>query len=259
MGIVSSKTIWKSHYSSMNDYMEASWILRLLEEKCREILKEDNSNSQLLSNFLNHFSINMKDYFLSCFSEDCDSLNQWRAYADDGKGIAIGFSSESFGVPFEVPLYSLAEPRQGLFRVFYNAEEQSKMADEIIRYIIQTKQYTNIGGIDQFCLSVKNPTFADEKEIRLAEIMDFRSTDNPDGVGLQTPHLGKHLLFRTTKYGDITPYREHHLNTIKPDYLKCIVLGPRCELNGDHLLLFLESHDINLKPEDIIFSKATYR
>ena len=34
------------------------------------------------------------DVYCFCMSELPDSLGQWRAYADDGRGVAIGFSRE---------------------------------------------------------------------------------------------------------------------------------------------------------------------
>lgn len=36
--------------------------------------------------------------FVACFSESPDDLNQWRSYAEDGRGVALGFNREKIGV-----------------------------------------------------------------------------------------------------------------------------------------------------------------
>jgi Protein of unknown function (DUF2971) len=42
--------------------------------------------------------------FVACFSERPDDLNQWRSYADDGRGVALGFDLEKISM-VKVPYY----------------------------------------------------------------------------------------------------------------------------------------------------------
>lgn len=35
-----------------------------------------------------------RSVYISCFSKESDILSQWRAYADNGKGVSIGFDLE---------------------------------------------------------------------------------------------------------------------------------------------------------------------
>lgn len=46
-------------------------------------------------NWQNRFSNGDFSNFVLCFSEDLDSLSQWRGYADNGKGCCIGFSKQA--------------------------------------------------------------------------------------------------------------------------------------------------------------------
>jgi hypothetical protein len=50
-------------------------------------------------------------FFIASFSQNPDDLHQWRSYADDGRGVAIGFSAKLFQ-----PLESKhVDPRRNTF------------------------------------------------------------------------------------------------------------------------------------------------
>lgn len=101
LNILKNKEIYLSDPLKMNDNLEIKWYLeRLNEEKesdedygtilqrmrmrsgvdftCEELAKHLENKGQ-------------KSIYISCFSKTSDLLSQWRAYADDGKGVAIGF------------------------------------------------------------------------------------------------------------------------------------------------------------------------
>lgn len=66
-----------------------------------------------------------------CMSRDGDTLSQWRGYADDGKGVSIGFS-ESF-------LHDLIKGNRQiqLHKVIYNLDEQKQRVREIFPEVTQ--------------------------------------------------------------------------------------------------------------------------
>lgn len=259
MNIVKSKSIWMSHHSSMNDYSESSWFYNLLIEKANEIVSKDKSKLELLKKFIEHFFINIKDYFLACFSENGDSLSQWRAYADDGKGVSIGFSTQAFNIPHSIPSLNAIQPNIGIFRVSYNEEEQNHLAEDIISKVISSNDFVNIGGIDTYCLAVKNPAFAEEQEIRLAQIVMMNSIMNPEVVGLRIRNVASLFEYRKSKYGNITPYKPMSFNNDISTVIKEIVLGSKCGITQENLQWFLNKQ-VSIPMEwNIRNSQATYR
>ena len=225
MNIVKSKSIWMSHHSSMNDYSESSWFYNLLIEKANNIVSKDKSKLELLNGFIQHFFINIKDYFLTCFSENGDSLSQWRAYADDGKGVSIGFATQAFNVPHSIPSLNAIQPNIGIFRVSYNKQEQNRLAEDIISKVISSNDFVNIGGIDTYCLAVKNPAFAEEQEIRLAQIVMMDSVMNPEVAGFRIMNVASLFEYRRSRYGNITPYKPVPFNGDISTVIKEIEIG----------------------------------
>src|SRR6266446_2177088 len=89
-------TIKKMRFSdlfSMNDFMEMHWGYSIWEKAASEIL--DEVGREFLDEIDKIISVSGVRGLLvaACFSLDGDVLSQWRAYADDGQGYAIGFDA----------------------------------------------------------------------------------------------------------------------------------------------------------------------
>ena len=103
--IIKNKTIRLSDLDKTNDYMEKRWGMELLQEALKGELEDNCISMDLQENYwysedahnhieqLNH---DIERYLkhqtlIACFSLESDQLGQWRAYGQDGEGIAIGF------------------------------------------------------------------------------------------------------------------------------------------------------------------------
>ena len=97
--IMKNRSIWLSDISKSNDSEEIIFMTK----KCRRAIKRrfrpSASSSEKIESIkrtdrlLSRFSEN--DYlkcWAMCFSEKADDLGQWRGYADDGRGVCIGFN-----------------------------------------------------------------------------------------------------------------------------------------------------------------------
>lgn len=86
-GIIKSKRMWMNHFKSLNDSGEVLHGLRFIKEKLSNI----NSDYKLLLDddiFENFFK--QHPVYIESFSEKSNYLPQWRYYAHDGSGVAIG-------------------------------------------------------------------------------------------------------------------------------------------------------------------------
>lgn len=91
MKIVTSRKIWATSISYLNDSLEGEHFLRMVRQRLPGLL----SRYQLNDTVLNKLSDGPKPVesrpFVASFSSEGDSLPQWRSYCPQGNGVAIGF------------------------------------------------------------------------------------------------------------------------------------------------------------------------
>jgi hypothetical protein len=68
--------------------------------------------------------------YVACFSAERDDLSQWRAYAGDGAGYALGFST---GTQFSI---DGTNERADLLKVLYSDKEQAGLLERYLREIV---------------------------------------------------------------------------------------------------------------------------
>ena len=166
--------------------------------------------------------------FLASFSTDDDSLSQWRAYADNGAGVALGFDLSN--IPKE-PIgdglshaglvkceYRLNTQREAIISCL---EPQMALAARYGHAFVQREVAIAAAGsalvtVNELGMALKNPGFKEEKEWRLVA-MAARNEPVPEA-----------LSFRNTDFGP-APYVPIKLGTAGLDRLRDVVLGPRVD------------------------------
>lgn len=73
-------------------------------------------------------------YFISSFSSRGDDLGQWRAYADNGRGYALGFESRLIEDGFTKDR-GVAIPNNSAFHVSYQDHQLTELLSEIIEHV----------------------------------------------------------------------------------------------------------------------------
>ena len=109
--IIKNKSIWLSDISKSNDSQELRWVLgelRVFMMKQWLVYAENAQKAGKtvdFDQFDKTYSVIDKLLCLEgnknwvfCLSEKKDELGQWRGYADDGRGLAIGFEAKNFYV-----------------------------------------------------------------------------------------------------------------------------------------------------------------
>jgi hypothetical protein len=90
-GILSSKTIWATHYQSTNDRSELSYGDRLLVAQCRAI--HQTQPALALKLFLEAFEGSrlgdMSEFFVASFCTEERDAAQWDRYGRSGTGVAV--------------------------------------------------------------------------------------------------------------------------------------------------------------------------
>lgn len=104
IGIVDSGLIRLSNSYALNDYRENTWINPFIDQKIKELRGEKTSG--FLDKVIANYNLNNIIPYVASFSSESDVLSQWRAYAEDGRGIALGINPRSTGVRFRPPFTS---------------------------------------------------------------------------------------------------------------------------------------------------------
>ena len=249
--IIRSRTIWLSAYYTLNDMSERRWAYSIFDKAVNQIEKETGKEFADAIRTMIAIAFKSSLIMLSCYSLDADVLSQWRAYADDGRGFAIGFSANHMQIA--------AKP----LRVLYDEEAQLR---ELLGNLKHTYDYEKSIGFkydDAFqnhwfhvgldLCAYKHPTFREEKEIRLAHVSGLKlngkslmavalGARGQDGVRLSEPN---EIHFRTNK-GIVIPYVAlEYSNREQLSPVKEIVLGPRNENAKSNIEIFLNNFGIN--------------
>lgn len=266
-GIIEEKVIWLSDVRYCNDYMEHNWL------KEKYDCKIDFLRSQEASDFHNALAAEKAKYrehlaFVACFSMQSDLLSQWRAYAEDGAGFAIGFNPRYFNFSPSLPTYgSDALVTHGLLPVCYEEIEQDQLVqhilDEYRQKSLSAQSPDDVRKVAEACyfnlqmisLSCKNPAFKEEKEWRIV----YRPTISRGDSGLEVFGGNSNIFFRTSKHNIIPYFRFSFAEERDVQPVTEIILGPkRCLTDEcDVLSLFLERHGSSCGR--LKSSSATYR
>jgi hypothetical protein len=88
--IIQTRSIWLSSLTLANDTMEG----KLVVEALTRLAQRDGLDRVAVERLKDSVALleGMFDGLGFCLSEDGDLLSQWRGYASDATGVAIGFS-----------------------------------------------------------------------------------------------------------------------------------------------------------------------
>jgi Protein of unknown function (DUF2971) len=166
--IVRSRTIWHSAYSVLNDTMEREWGYQIFTEVAEQIRGECGSDFISRIEEIVKISQESSVAMISSYSLDGDVLSQWRAYTDDGRGFAIGFSTHDMEMPAK-PLRVLYDKAAQVKELTGNIVHAFNYEKSIgFNYNEQFRSHWFAFGLD-LC-AYKNPAFAEEMEIRRVHI-----------------------------------------------------------------------------------------
>lgn len=261
--IITSRTIWLSASYTLNDVSERSWGHLIFEKAAKTVEQETGSEfvAEIMGPVIAGYLHSM--LMVACFSLDADVLSQWRAYAEDGRGFAIGFSPKVMKTPAK-PLRVLYDEHAQMQELIGNLKNIYGIEKSFgFKYGHQFRKHMFNVGLD-LC-AYKNPAFREEKEIRLAHVCGMIPDGNSkkiialgasdsDGNTLSEP-LKTH--YRMSK-GVLVPYvilDYSNNDAVAP--IKEIVLGPRNENDETNIEIFLNTLGVTNVP--VKRSKVPYR
>ncbi len=250
LGIIPTRTMWATQAHFLNDRNEVFLTFKLLERELRRMVSESkNPQHRSLLNEIRHSLSNVDQTHICTvsFCESGDLLSQWRGYAAQGKGYAIGFDLAK--------LSNIAKQQNFVvWPCVYNPTLQL----ELVKYLIDcwiekfSEQMLDHGkmieeinaSICKLAPIIKDESFIEEQEWRLVS----------NATGSE-----KNMAFREGVFS-LIPYLNFNLcDQNSKDCIKKIVVGPspHLDLAMNSLSMFLKQN--RLPSVEIISSRIPFR
>lgn len=211
ISILERKALWMSARHHLNDTQEGKQFFRLLRDEAT-----DEKIAQIKS------ALNDYEFFVTCFSADQDSLSQWRGYAENGAGVAIGFNTAAIKTMIqrshETLLYEIAYADN--FKALQGEENQWLDRKHSISQMLGDNRPPPAPFIQAMVKerwAVKPKAFHEEKEWRLIVTLDAKSGS------LEPADSWLEIFYAATS----SSIREYCKFSFEPqDLVKSITLGP---------------------------------
>jgi hypothetical protein len=187
--MITAKTLRLSERTHLNDPVEIEYGYNLAQRCTEHFARRDKRFAEVCKELRAYFHQHVDArYHMACFSRLQDNLPQWRTYADDGRGVCLGFDSN---VTPEPPTWPGATVYiRGPFLMSYDTRELIRAHHEVLHLAVKTlnraqEPYTTKFGtlgdvvIDAF----------DEREMRS---LVRAITDGLADHFLETSHQYKH-------------------------------------------------------------------
>lgn len=262
--IMRSQTVWLSAYWALNNSTERRWGYSIFEKAIEGLRVEvEKSFIDEVSGAINAAHL-YTVVMVSSYSLDADVLSQWRAYADDGRGFAVGFSAKQMEQMPAKALRAIYDEDRQLYELTGNLKHIYGYERSIgFRFDGQFRSHLFQIGLD--LNAYKNPAFREEREIRLAHMSGLV----PEGKSLKIRSLGARdhrgkIISKPSKVhfgnsrGVVVPYvilDYSNRGAISP--VKEVILGPQNENANSNIEIFLNS--IGVKDVAVRRSKVPYR
>jgi hypothetical protein len=264
LSIIQSKAIRLSDINTMNDYGEMHWAYdRFIEAANQKIDEYGKDFLDAYDKLVSALQLNTLP-ILSCFSMEGDVLSQWRAYAEDGAGVAIGFDGN---------LISKLSVRCA--RVVYDHTEQTEFHKHALAALFPMwkmsktnpqaekdfREFAFHCAIDM-CL-MKNPAFSEEKEVRVIRALAVKNErgqwylSDEGGTSNDKPSRKVQKVYFRARRGGIVAYVDLPIGGLGKELIKEVVLGPKTENNGNEVSMALSANGYT--GFKIRHSTATYR
>ena len=298
--ILNHRSLRLTNILKSNDSMEISWICRYYDgefenayKNASDLLKEKISLERFkgymrlfTDEFFNENNADFR-YYVTCFSYQDDLLSQWRGYADDGRGAAIGFDLDVLKQIVQVSPEKSQSSVVSLHKISYSESEQKETVHQIVCELVseiekmlqeekeltgnfenKTREYEmelldkimnsfkkTFLKLFQVSVYMKNPFFREESEIRLCEfsskkLLMGREVELSLGARL-------HNYSYYVKENQLISYVDFDFAKCVNQLVRKLVIGPKCLTSERDLKYYLST--LGLVDCEVNKSQGTYR
>ena len=177
--MLESRSLWLTDLTKSNDSQEVTRLYVDIWNEIKDRLYKSDLNGEIVDFVVQQidFAKEPQLYFDvpygCCLSYENDLVQQWNEYGDRGRGVSVGFDLDWFNIQRQFPItsvkvssaigyeavrYDSKSIRDELYSVFYQAIQQEGRNAWLFSILPTIKHFAGF---------IKNPSFRDEKEIRI--------------------------------------------------------------------------------------------
>ncbi|MEM7445099.1 MAG: DUF2971 domain-containing protein [Pseudomonadota bacterium] len=271
IGIVSDHGFWMTHHAYLNDYSEYLHGKEMAIDVLNALLKKDRFSkfSEIIEGTVENLA-NSDDlaYYITSFTRERDSLEQWRAYGKTG-GINIELDAQGHGgdvgmapdLMFHKVIYEDKEKVESSifwvrrFFIEYNIDRKvvgpiiGDDAEDWIQHLSSRLRYT--------FTSFKHSAFKEENEVRIIVPESFKDRFVKSHYRAKSGAIVEYL--KTNEYSKLLPGNSEAIPKASPLSIKSIIVGPQPERKMVAQSVGAFMRENGYPNVEIEFSKAPYR
>lgn len=247
--------------------MEGVWAENIMGEVLKSLTGQ--YDEEVVRIFIERYHQSKFSPFICCFSSNGDLLSQWRAYAEDGCGFAIGFESDHFELSNDLPCIAFNDKTKlTLNKIEYDIERQKSTVSTFMRsaldYVeaelrstqLPTTLIRGLDGLAGYAALAKNPAFSEEQEYRLIH-MPMIIASKITNKTTDTVFACSEMKYRTSN-NRIIPYFEYDFSQlVAKGSIAEIIAGPKNQTTDMDLKMLTGSS--GYEATKIKRSSASYR
>jgi Protein of unknown function (DUF2971) len=268
LGIIKDRQIWATHTQYLNDRREFLHAVDLVREEINRLLDEAQAHyppglrpysarTKALATMQGALSLSPQsiNVCVCSFSEERDSLSQWRAYGG-GSGFAVGFSGQALRAATEKQQWFLApciyDPaaQRSLVRALVEEVLEEHLDGSLSEDQKEDSLLKAVGGnllpyLNRYAPILKDESFKEEREWRI----------------ISPPLFSQHLDYREGRSVIVPYYKLPLCEDNQHLELHGVVIGPTPD--GDRskssLISLLVSHKVGMPRSGVSLSQVPYR
>ncbi|NMP37235.1 MAG: DUF2971 domain-containing protein [Clostridiales bacterium] len=257
LSILQNHEIWMTSIRNLNDGNETVGVYKMLfnllekydKKNCLSKMFEFASHPGAIQ--LYETPLGAYPEYITCFSENSDSVSQWIAYADNGQGIAIGFDETAFS----------------------QISSKKELTYQSVTYVSEKELQNYIPKLYEYLLANSRDNGFQMMDIAMEKIKQTY----PAGINLKTMHYDgekeKRIIYQYPEKIENLPEgweikkikaypKSNMINTCIPlkfpkDIIKKIVTGPKYQKNYYELETAMEA--LGYAEVEICESTSSYR
>lgn len=239
--------------TNVNDRTEGVGFIHNLKQRIQEYIEQNSITPKCdIDDIFQqmYFRIDQKHLFMFCLSQALDDAAQWDRYADYGRGVAIEFNTEALHNLLYYHGVTMAKQ-------YYTQETKEHELYDLLSSYINTGSLGGFSNLDGFIDNLtlcgfvhKHPSFASEKEIRIAP---YFVKDDDSHISYKTFSIIKevYVLNLNKLLGEEKMKME--------DIISSIIIGPRSLQNKKDLENYCRYLGYNKLAQNIKISECPLR
>ena len=251
--MLESKSLWLTDLTKSNDSQEVTRLYNNIWDSIKPRLLSSDLDRETVEFTIQQFEYaKMPQIYFDvpygcCLSYMNDLVQQWNEYGDNGNGVSVGFELDWFNIKKQYPItscsihssigyefvgYDSPSLRDNFYNIFYQAIKDEGRNAWLMVILPTFKHYAGF---------IKNPSFQDEKEIRILFYPSENFDDSLEGL--------------SNIRNDIRPhYCLDWANSIS-NAMRSVTVGFNCEHKPEEIVELIKKANLSFS-EPVNFQEA---